>query len=67
MVVELCEALNKAGPADGKAQAVARALSHYDARLDELETAIDTGLARVKVQITLLKRIMASSSPARVP
>jgi hypothetical protein len=55
MVVELYEALKEAGAPDAKAQAAARAMADYDARFDTLETKIDTGLAEVRAQITMLK------------
>ncbi len=55
VVVELYEALKEAGASDAKAQAAARAMADHDARFDTLETKIDTGLAEVRAQITMLK------------
>lgn len=50
-VVELYEALKEVGASDAKAQAAARAMADYDTRFDKL----DTGLAEVRAQITMLK------------
>ena len=55
MVVELYEALREAGASEQKAQAAAQAIANYSTRFDELGTKIDTGLAEVKAQITMLK------------
>ncbi len=53
MVVELYEALKEAGASDAKAQAAARAMADYDA--PPARHKIDTGLAEVKAQITMLE------------
>jgi hypothetical protein len=55
MVVELYEALREAGASEQKAQAAAQAMADYNARFDKLEIKIDTGLAEVRAQITMLK------------
>jgi len=55
MVVELYEALKKAGASEQKAQAAAQAMADDNTRFDQLGTKIDTGLAEVKVPITMLK------------
>jgi hypothetical protein len=55
MVVELYEALKEAGASDERAQAAARAMADYNTRFDRLDAKIDTGLAEVKAQITMLK------------
>jgi hypothetical protein len=56
-VVELYEALKEAGASEQKAQAAAQAMADYNTRFDKLETIIDTGLAEVRAQITMLKRM----------
>jgi hypothetical protein len=53
MVVELYQALKEAGASEQKVQAAAQA--DYNTRFDKLETKIDTGLAELKAQITMLK------------
>jgi ferritin-like metal-binding protein YciE len=55
MVVELYEALKEAGASEQKAQAATQAMAGYNTRFDKLETKINTGLAEVKAQITMLK------------
>jgi hypothetical protein len=55
MVVDLYEAPREGGASEQKAQAAAQAMADYDARFDKLEVKIDTGLAEVKAQITMLK------------
>jgi ferritin-like metal-binding protein YciE len=55
MVVELYEALKEAGASEQKAQAAAQAMADDNTRFDKLETEIDTGLAEVKAQITVLQ------------
>jgi outer membrane murein-binding lipoprotein Lpp len=55
MVVELYEALREAGASEQKAQAAAQAMADYNARFDKLEIEVETGLAEVKAQTTMLK------------
>jgi CHASE3 domain sensor protein len=47
--------LKEAGASEQKAQAATQAMAGYNTRFDKLETKINTGLAEVKAQITMLK------------
>ena len=67
MVVELYQALKAAGELQQKAQAAAQAMANENARFDKLETKIDTGLAEVKAQITMLKWRTGLSSAGSPP
>jgi len=55
MVVALDQALKEAGASEQKAQAAVQAMADYNTRFDRLATKIDTVLAEVKAQITMLK------------